>query len=1446
MRDRSAITDTTLPVSWGPAPGTRDTLYDLRYRRARAESWTDGPQGLTVRRATLTGLSPGTTYEIQVRARDDGGASEWSDRQCAYPWRTTTGTSSAAPPDVSCPAPDLAGRTKIWQATLRIGDVRNGGRIEYYGGGRSRLSDATFETLSYRKYSAYLIREVKLYGPAVNHPLYAANGYPSEGTLVFGLNRALDSFFRYGTAGQFGAMRLHVCDQSFRFSEADYSRRILHRYQWESSGLDWSAGATRTLYLSVNSNDCVAGDFGGCTVAVGGSGTGQLDPRSEYDAWSVTLEVGHTYVIDVKGADTSDGTLPDPVAKLFRPGRVLVAADDDGGTQDNARITYTVPVGAGGTYTIQAGSVLGFSADTAIHAGSVPPFTDDMFTYTVAVALKANNVPTASNEKVVTPPDTAYTFRAGDFGFEDADADSDLARVEVVTPPAKGTLALDGTAVTQGQSVARADIDARKLTYTPLTGERGGDYASFTFKVHDGADESASAYTMTIDVLVLMGEPRDCSDRADAACLLSTPGMAKGAINPSRDTDSWSVILAPDKTYRIDVKGAGDPGGDNGGTLGDPKVELYELMQDADRRLSGRTKQRTNDNASATNKNARITYEFTNKPQKPFHIRVSGVGGTAGSYTLSVVEQSSGQQRAPLTAALGNMPPGHDGATPFTVELRFSEAVAIDAASLRAALEVTGGSATAAAPITEGSTTAWRVTVTPGGTGAVTLRLPATTDCADEGAVCTSDGRGVSRGVSATVAGAPPPARLELTARFESVPEEHDGASAFTFELHFSEAPKGLSYRTMRGSFFDVTNGTVTKARRLAKGDNGAWRVTVEPDGLAEVIIGFLPALPADDCAEAAVVCTAGGTRLSAGAATYVPGPASLSVADATVREAPGATLDFVVRLSRARHEATTVDYATSDGTARAPDDYAHTEGTLTLDAGERERTVSVAVVDDSHDDGGETVMLALSNAGAPTRIADATATGTIENADPLPGAWLVRFGRTVGSQVLDALSERFDAPGRSHVTVGGVALRGGEAPAHERDSLTLAGWDAERERAGSERTLTLDELVAGTRFHLSSGAPEGAGAAYTAWGRVATGGFDAEVDDGTLDGDVTTALVGLDAEWESALAGVMLSQSSGDGGYRLSADTGDDAGTVKSTLTGVYPYGRIAFSPDVSGWALAGVGSGELTLHESGGKRMPADIEMRMGAVGVHAGLLDAGDAAGLVLALQSDAMWVSTKSEGTAELRPSEGDVTRLRLTVRGERPFALGGERTLTPSAEVGLRHDAGDAERGAGLELGAGLRYRAGAVTMQGRVRTLLAHAESGYEEWGASGSIEVAPGRGGRGLTLRVSPAWGATASAAERLWGARDAGALGLGGREFEAEGRLEGEVGYGIGLARNRGLVTPYTALRLGEGAARTWRAGARWRMTDDVRVGLEGVREQAGGDAPADAITLRAQVRF
>ena len=47
----------------------------------------------------------------------------------------------------------------------------------------------------------------------------------------------------------------------------------------------------------------------------------------------------------------------------------------------------------------------------------------------------------------------------------------------------------------------------------------------------------------------------------------------------------------------------------------------------------------------------------------------------------------------------------------------------------------------------------WRITVRPGGDGKVVITLPATTDCADDDAICTEDGRKLSNRLVLTVSG---------------------------------------------------------------------------------------------------------------------------------------------------------------------------------------------------------------------------------------------------------------------------------------------------------------------------------------------------------------------------------------------------------------------------------------------------------------------------------------------------------------------------------------------------------------------------------------------------------------------------------------------------------------------------------------------------------------------
>ena len=120
--------------------------------------------------------------------------------------------------------------------------------------------------------------------------------------------------------------------------------------------------------------------------------------------------------------------------------------------------------------------------------------------YPTSGSVVSNTAPTASNGTVTTNEDTDYAFAASDFNFSDSDTGDALASVKIVTLPAAGTLALDGTALTANGSVTRAGLDAGDLVYTPPANANGDDYAAFTFTVSDGTDESASAYTMTLDV----------------------------------------------------------------------------------------------------------------------------------------------------------------------------------------------------------------------------------------------------------------------------------------------------------------------------------------------------------------------------------------------------------------------------------------------------------------------------------------------------------------------------------------------------------------------------------------------------------------------------------------------------------------------------------------------------------------------------------------------------------------------------------------------------------------------------------------------------------------------------------------------------------------------------------------------------------------------------------
>jgi len=108
-----------------------------------------------------------------------------------------------------------------------------------------------------------------------------------------------------------------------------------------------------------------------------------------------------------------------------------------------------------------------------------------------------------------------------------------------------------------------------------------------------------------------------------------------------------------------------------------------------------------------------------------------------------------------------------------------------------------------------------------------------------------------------------------------------------------------------------------------------------------------------------------------------------LSIEDATVSEGNSGTttLSFAVSLSAAGSKAVSVSYATSDGTATSPGDYAAASGTVTFQPGQKLKSIAVSVVGDIALEPNETLTVTLSSPVNAT-IARGSATGTIANDD--------------------------------------------------------------------------------------------------------------------------------------------------------------------------------------------------------------------------------------------------------------------------------------------------------------------------------------------------------------------------------------------------------------------------------------------------------------------------------
>ena len=158
--------------------------------------------------------------------------------------------------------------------------------------------------------------------------------------------------------------------------------------------------------------------------------------------------------------------------------------------------------------------------------------------------------------------------------------------------------------------------------------------------------------------------------------------------------------------------------------------------------------------ATSTNDTWLVSYTV---PSDPAAARLKDLSDNpVASFTGQAVTNNTAAARTPLTASIPDEPSSHDGQSEFTFELQFSEEPKEDFSenTLRDhAFTVTGGEVKGARSLVSGSNVRWEITINPASNGDVTIVLPITTDCTDNGAVCTGDGTKLSNRLDLTVSG---------------------------------------------------------------------------------------------------------------------------------------------------------------------------------------------------------------------------------------------------------------------------------------------------------------------------------------------------------------------------------------------------------------------------------------------------------------------------------------------------------------------------------------------------------------------------------------------------------------------------------------------------------------------------------------------------------------------
>ena len=311
-----------------------------------------------------------------------------------------------------------------------------------------------------------------------------------NGTLALELNKEIPAEFR-------SAWVLNVNGTAFSFEDASNGPDHPNLVTWNGVSLAWNAGAAVAVSLASPPSDGEDSEYRVWSGTL--SLHRDLDTRGCWYPKCVNYLTPHTFTYDGKSYSVDSILLSLKKNLYFRLNDTI---QDATLRIDETHEYFSHPVIVGKSFDLRHDDThqswyrtgldwpLFGTVDLSLWASQKPETNQGQ--------VPANSPPAGADKAITIQVNATHAFAASDFGFSDPDAGDSLAKVQITALQSAGSLKLGGTQVTLNQEVAASAIPT--LAFEPAPGASGSPYATFQFKVSDGAAYASQANTITVNV----------------------------------------------------------------------------------------------------------------------------------------------------------------------------------------------------------------------------------------------------------------------------------------------------------------------------------------------------------------------------------------------------------------------------------------------------------------------------------------------------------------------------------------------------------------------------------------------------------------------------------------------------------------------------------------------------------------------------------------------------------------------------------------------------------------------------------------------------------------------------------------------------------------------------------------------------------------------------------